>query len=222
MYVHIQIHLYQYITSGATTAAYKIRGVEWSFPFCILHSLTRWQDKGFARSEILDATLLTLEHEFCTCQFSRTPTLCWPVDTTLMPTAGSTYGPQRTCLFIVQRVFLTQDGSHPPFKCTLRPNVSKPTRLHWRVAKWFRSGSWWIPECLRLDIWWTPDYLQLERLWTTSWSGNLKDRTLRYTKKHPFPASQKCSSKMSYTFCLHAKTFVLLCYIWNTFCFHIQ
>ena len=27
-YVHIQMHVYQYITSGATTAAYKMRGVE--------------------------------------------------------------------------------------------------------------------------------------------------------------------------------------------------
>ena len=53
-------------------------------------------------------------------------------------------------------------------------------------------------------------------------TGNLMDRTLRYTKKHPFAASQKGSSQKIYTFCLHAKTYILLRYNLNTPRFHVQ
>ena len=46
--------------------------------------------------------------------------------------------------------------------------------------------------------------------------------TLRYTKKHPFAASLKDSGQKIYTFCLNAKSYILLRYDKNTSCFHVQ
>ena len=45
IYVCTHICMDVYIYSGATTAAYQMRGVKWSFSFCFLHSFTWWQDR---------------------------------------------------------------------------------------------------------------------------------------------------------------------------------
>ena len=65
---------------------------------------------------------------------------------------------------------------------------------------------------------------QMENLlvFTIFRTGNLMNQTLRFTKKHPFAASQNGSSHKTYTFCLHAKTYILLRYNLNTPRFHVR